>query len=165
MKKIFLLLAMAGTVAFTGCNNDDDRPDKDTISPVIELDNVDFTSANNFTVFYEFGGEIFDADVVLVYRLINVEGFDVWQQIPRTLYLDNGGEIDYDFNFTPNDVEIFMGANDLANLNALPGYTQDQIFRIVKVPGYFAGTVDVNNYDAVMSALESNGNEVQVIER
>ncbi len=164
MKKIFLFLAMAGMAAFTGCSDDD--PDNDTISQVIEITNVDFLPSNNFTIFYEFAGPTFDSDVVLVYRLDNVDGFDVWQQIPRTIFLPGGGEVDYDFNFTANDVEIFMASNDLADLTALPELTQNQIFRIVRVPGYFANTLDTSDYNAVMSALQTNGGaDIQTIEK
>ncbi|OYQ32242.1 hypothetical protein CHU92_14230 [Flavobacterium cyanobacteriorum] len=159
MKKIFLFFAFAGMAVFTGCDNDDDvvYTDNDTISQVIELTNVDFNAGNNFTIFYQFAPPTFDADVVLVYRLVNVDGFDVWQQIPRTIYLNNGGEVDYDFNFTADDVEIFMQSNEFADLNALPGLTQNQIFRIVRVPGFFANTVNVNSYDAVIEALGQQG--------
>lgn len=166
MKKIFLFLAMAGMAAFTtGCSNDDDV-DRDTISEVFER-TVTF-SGPNFSAVVPLNPTIFDSDVILVYRrTVDVDGFAVWQSIPRTIYFDNGGEIDYDFNFTLGDVQIFMQSNGLADLNNLPAYTQNQRFRIVIVPGYFANTIDTSDYNAVINALEQNGGNthVQTIER
>ena len=168
MKKIFLLLAFAGTAAFTSCTSDDDGRvynDSDTISEVIETPPLTFNAAGEFSKVVEFNGPTYDSDVVLVYRLTTDGNINVWQQIPRTIFLNTGGEVDYDFNFTEHDVRIFMLSNDLADLNNLPALTNNQVFRIVRVPGYFVNGVDVNNYDAVMSAITANGNEVPVIEQ
>lgn len=165
MKKIFLFLALAGTAFFTSCSSDDNA-DFDTIAQVIETPPLDFNAGGDFANLVTFGGPIYDSDVVLVYRLARVNNFDVWQPLPRTIYFNNGGEIDYDFNFTSSDVEIFMQSNEFADLNALPAYTQNQIFRIVRVPGYFANTIDISDYNAVMNALESNGGvDIKTIER
>lgn len=166
MKKIFLFLAIAGTAVFTGCS--DDEPDQDTIAKVIETPPLDFNASGDFANLIEFGGQIYDADVVLVYRLARIDGFDVWQPLPRTEYVGPNaeGEVDYDFNFRPTDVEIVMQSNEFADLNNLPALTQNQIFRIVRVPGYFASTINTSDYDAVMSALESKGGvEVNKIEK
>jgi hypothetical protein len=35
--------------------------------------------------------------------------------MPQTYYIDNGGAIDYNFDFTRNDVKIFMGTNFALN--------------------------------------------------
>ena len=168
MKKIFLLLAFAGTAAFTSCTSDDDGRvynDNDTISEVIQTPPLTFNAAGEFSKVVEFNGPTYDSDVVLVYRLTTEDNLNVWQQIPRTIFLDNDGEVDYDFNFTEQDVRIFMQSNEFADLNTLPGLTNNQVFRVVRVPGYFVNGVDVNNYDAVMSAVQANGNEVPVIEQ
>lgn len=158
MKKIFLFLAVASGAFFASCSNDDDRPDNDTIGRVIETQPLNFNSQNSFTNFLNFPEPTFDGDAVLVYRRLVVDGFVVWQQIPRTVYPSTGGEVDYDFNFTPQDIEIFMQSDDIADLNNLPQYTQGQVFRIVLLPAEFVQTVDTDNYDAVMSAVQEYNN-------
>lgn len=164
MKKIFLFLAVASAAVFTGCSNDDNvgtYVDNDTYSEVFER-NITFTGPN-YSAVVPLTPAIYDSDVILVYRrAVDNTGVTVWQPIPRTIYFDNGGELDYDFNFTSGDVQIFMQNNNLVDLSTVPAYTQNQTFRIVIVPGYFSGTVDVNNYDAVIHALEGQGNEITI---
>lgn len=164
MKKILLLFAVLGSLTLSSCN-DDDRPDNDTISEVFELNNIDFApdGSGRYTVLYPLNPNIYSSDVVLVYRLVNDDGTDAWQLIPRTVYLSGGDEIDYDFNFTQQDILFIMDANfDLAQA---PDYTQNQTFRVAIVPGYFSGTVNVNDYDAVVAALQNkNGGKEITIE-
>lgn len=166
MKRIFLLLSMVGALTMTSCDNDDDvYVDNDTIAENIQLDGVNLGFNGNtgrYESLYVLDPPIFNSDVVLVYRYVVDDGFSAWQLIPRTLYLDGGDEVDYDFNFTANDVLIYADANfDLA---LAPQFINNQSFRIVIVPAYFANSVDTNNYDAVMSALEAEGNEIQFID-
>ena len=169
MKKILLLFAALGSLTLSSCNNDDDfvAVDNDTIAEVFELSNIDFAlepGTGRYTVLYPLDPNIVESDVVLVYRIVNDEGFLVKQPIPRTLYLDGDDEIDYDFNFSSEDILFIMDANfDLADA---PAYTQNQSFRVAIVPGYFSSTVDVNDYDAVMAALKSkNGGKEITIEK
>ncbi|MGV3461037.1 MAG: hypothetical protein ACO1N9_11365 [Flavobacterium sp.] len=157
MKKIFLFITVASTAFFASCSNDDDvNTDYDTYPESFDITNVDFTAGNNYSYLVPLDPPIFNSDVVLVYRRTVDDGFSVWQSIPRTLYLDAGDEIDYDFNFTADDVSIFMGSNfDLA---LAPEFTQNQTFRIVLVPAFVAQNIDTDNYDAVMSALQDYKN-------
>lgn len=162
MKKIFLFFALAGMAVFTGCNNDDDV-DSDTISEVFEINGVDFFAADNYTVVVPLNPPIFSSDVVLVYRRVgSSQGNPIWRLLPQTYFFPEG-ELEYITDFTVNDVSINIDSD--FNLGLVPEFTQNQTFRIVIVPGYFSNTVDVNNYDAVMSALEAGGQEVTVIER
>lgn len=136
MKKILLLFSAVGMLSLTSCNNDDDNyGDGDTIAEVFEVANVDF-NAGDYSVVVPLDPEIYNSDMVLVYRLTDDPdtSLDVWELIPRTLYMDNGDEIDYDYNFTTQDVLLYMGVQgDLADY---PEYTQNQVFRIVIIPGY-----------------------------
>ena len=96
--------------------------------------------------------------MVLVYHLYDVvNGNDVWRQMPQTYYIGATGELDYNFDFTSYDVNIFLGAN--FNLNTLSAvWTQNQTFRIVIIPANFAGKVaiDYSNYYAVINAFGLN---------
>lgn len=155
MRKIFLLLALAGTTAFTGCTVDDEP---DVINnnyyleaEVFELSNVDFDASADYKVLYDLGTPILPADMILVYRLKGVfEGADVWELIPRTYYFDNDQELDYDYNFTRNDIEFYLDFTNDLDLNSIPEFTQNQIFRVVIVPGFDnTGRIDFSNYDVI----------------
>ncbi|PKV51228.1 hypothetical protein ATE84_3302 [Aquimarina sp. MAR_2010_214] len=155
MRKIFALLCLA-TFIFTSCSSDDDT-DFDTIGQTFEIDKVDFI-APEYAVNIPFPSniEVFDADVVLVYRLENVvDGRDVWEPVPTPLIeLDNGGKLTYRFNFTINDVDILLDTPDINLIGA--NFTNDQVFRIVIVPSAFAkkSKVDLTDFKAVQKALK-----------
>lgn len=166
MKKIFLLLSIVSVFGLTACSNDDDNVDHDTFPEVFDTKPINFTPDVNgrYSALVPLQPNILSSDVVLVYRRANDDGFNVWQPIPRTIFLPNGTnpdlEIDYDFNFTTTDVLLYMGAT--FNLNTAPLYTQNQVFRIVLVPGFIAKNLDTNNYDAVMSALEKENGKIEI---
>ncbi len=162
MKKIFLLLATVGTLALTGCRNDDDRIDNDTISEVIDLSNVNLgfdPSTGRYSIVYPLNPAIFASDVILVYRRTNDDGFWVWEPIPTTLYLSSGDEVDYRFNFDVESVLIYADAT--FNLSSTPQFIQNQTFRVVIVPGYFAETIDTTDYDSVINSLREGNIEIQ----
>ncbi|MEX2349607.1 MAG: collagen-like protein [Flavobacteriaceae bacterium] len=101
--------------------------------------------------------EVYESDAVLVYRLEAElpDNVDAWSLIPQNFFLDNGDIIQYVYNHTFFDVLIQIDGNfDLSTLG--PAFTQNQTFRFVVVPSDFATTsgVDVNDYNAVMDALE-----------
>ncbi len=157
MKKIFLLLTVAATTFFTSCNNDDNVnnfQDNDTIAEVFEIRNVNFMGTSGYEIFYEFGQfPLYDSDMILVYRLAAVEnGRDVWELLPKTVYFDNGTELDYNYDFTTQDIRIYMsGTLDLASV---PEFTQNQLFRVVIIPGFLSNrggnSFDVNDYQSVI---------------
>jgi len=139
MKKILLLFSAVGMLSLTGCNNDD--YDEDTIAEVFETPSLTFTAAGNYKVGLTLNPQLLPADMVLVYRLTfdpNIPNTDVWELIPRTLYINNGtdilDEIDYDYNFTQQDILFRMTSN--TDLAIYPQFTQNQIFRVVIIPGY-----------------------------
>ncbi|AXG75091.1 hypothetical protein DVK85_12970 [Flavobacterium arcticum] len=167
MRKIFLLLSVVGTLAFTSCDNDDDiYVDTDTIGETIQLNSVNLTFDNatgRYQLLYPLDPVIYDSDAVLVYRFVNDDGFIAKQLIPRTLYIGGPDEVDYDFNYTSQDVLIYADAN--FDLSTAPEFIYNQTFQIIILPSDFSSNIDVNDYDAVMSALNAGGNqEVRVIE-
>lgn len=176
MKKIFLLFAMAGTVAFTGCSSDDDQPQviqnnyPEFVASAFELNNVDLTfepSTGRFEYLTELGQELYPADVVLVYRRVAELNTMVWQQMPRIQYIDLGNEdldeVDYDFNFTRQDILIYSTAT--FNLINEPSFIDNQSFRVVIVPADFlsGSRIDLNDYNAVMNRLNIKESDVKVI--
>lgn len=176
MKKVILFLALAGMAVLQSCTTkeeyyvQDDSYDSDTISEVWEYTNVDFYSGNNFSVLLSFPHQTYTSDMILVYHLYDVvNGTDVWRLLPQTYYFNNGGELDYNFDFTIYDVNIFLGANfDLNTLDS--SWSQNQIFRVVVVPGYFGNkmaastkSIDLTDYQAVIDYYKIDESKVTKI--
>lgn len=156
MKKYFTLLAfmLLGGFILTSCETTeyiDDGIDYDTYSVVYKVNNRTFTAGNNYSTDFVFPSNItvLSSDMVLVYRQKDVSGGNpVWEMIPKTIYLTNGEELDYDFDFTINDAVIFMGGTDLAN--APTDFTHNQNFRVVIVPAEFGNKMDYTDYNKVI---------------
>lgn len=156
MKKYFsiLLLAIFGFIAF-GCNDDrNDNVDNDTYPVMAEITGT-FNAGNSYTI--NQGINIESTHVVLVYRNINSgnSGPKAWQLIPKTEFLDNGRELDYNFLFDSQNVEIYTEANfDQQTLTSAENNTflNNQRFRIVLVPASQAknATVNYSDYDSVI---------------
>ena len=157
MKKITLFLVFIGMMILQSC----EVTELDT-APRTEVFEVttSFNSNNNFSRLVEFNPPIYSSDAVLVYHLYDtVNGQDIWKLMPQTYYFNDGGELDFNFDYTRFNVNIFLSAN--FSLNTLPSsWTQGQTFRIVIIPANFATTINKNNIDSVMSALNVNKTEI-----
>jgi hypothetical protein len=138
MKKILTLFAVVGLTVFSSCSNDD-KVDNDTIPYVFEVDNVNFSATSNSDNYVDFDSRIYSGDVVLVYRLTEIDpttGRDVWTILPDSHYYTDGRlYFSYKFDFTQDDVRIYTEGFDLSN-NPIPANLRNnQIFRIVIVAG------------------------------
>lgn len=168
MKKITFILAFIGMIGLQSCsvNEVNDNVDNDTISEVIEV-TTSFSQANNFSRLITINPPIFASDMILVYQLYDVvNGQDVWRLLPQTYYFNNGGELDYNYDFTRYDVNLFMDANfDMNTLSS--AWTQNQTFRIVIIPGFFGGKsssqVDFKDYNATLKAYNINAKNIRKI--
>ena len=165
-RKITLILAFIGMIGLQSCTVREeveiDPIDYDTISEVMEV-TTSFGSSNNFSRLVTFNPPIYASDIVLVYHLYDVvNGDDIWRSMPQTYYLSNGRELDYNFDFTRYDVNIFLGAN--FDMNTLTSdWTQSQTFRIVIVPASFKTAVDYTDYDAVIKAFNIDESKIKKI--
>jgi hypothetical protein len=165
MKKIIALLAIAGLFSLQSCTVNDDGPfvDNDTISEVFEV-TTSFNSTNNYSKLITLNPPIFSSDVVLVYRLSgSTTQSDVWKLLPETHYFSDGTlDFGYDYDYTTTDVSIFMVGN---NLQTVPTeFKLNQVLRIVIVPAGFSKSIDKNNINAVMSALNVDKSQIKKIE-
>lgn len=166
----FVLLA----VFFVSCNNDDDNyVDNDTYPVVIDIREnfVNSTDTNTtdylYGVYKEFSSSLANSDVVLIYRQDTSSGTAVWKLLPKTYYLTQGA-LDYHFDFTTNDIQIYADANfnmtsqDTAFKNT---YLNNQTFRVVFVPASFGknATVDLQDYDSVIRFYNIDDTNVQVL--
>jgi hypothetical protein len=162
MKKITLFLVFIGMMALQSCEVTevyDDAPRNE----VFEV-TTSFNSNNNYSSLVTFDPPIYSTDSVLVYHLYDtVNGQDVWKLMPQTYYFSDGGELDFNFDYSRFNVNIFLSAN--FSLTTVPSsWTQNQTFRIVVVPDGFAATVNKNNIDSVLSALHVNQGEIKKID-
>ena len=167
MKKIITLLAVVGMFSLQSCTETDNTPivDNDTISEVFELKNINFgyTSTEGYTIYQTLTPSIYASDVILIYRL---SGFinsatPIWKLIPRTLFLDQGNELDYDYDFSIEDFTIYAKGN--YDISTTPQYLENQTFRIVIVPGAFSANLKTNNYEDVMAKLNLNESQIQTV--
>lgn len=168
MKKFFHLtvfLLFCG-LAVLGCRSDD-AVDNDTYSRVIEVREsfVKSSSSNSlYGIHKTFSTPLFSSDVVLVYRQDGTSGgTPIWKLLPKTYYLSQG-ELDYTFDFTKNDVQIFangnfnLAAQDAAFQNA---YLNNQTFRVVVVPASFASALKSREYTQVILQLQNEDIQVR----
>ncbi|WP_163398796.1 hypothetical protein [Flavobacterium fluviatile] len=169
MKKILTLFAVVGLFAFSGCSDDDNDVDYDTISEVFQLSNVNFgyNATDGYNIYEELDPLLFNDDVILIYRkigTINGTNAPIWQQIPRTIYTANG-ELDYDFDFSNEHFIIYASGN--YNLSLTPQFLNNQTFRIVIVPGSPTGSAksvnkeDYSDYNAVIKKYNIDDSNVK----
>ncbi len=150
MKNLFLLLAVTTTVFLTSCEGPQGPPGEDGINILGQV----FEITTNFSFNPETGLqeslvqipndiEVYESDVILVYRLEKVVNdgnggtADAWAPLPQNFFFTNGDIIQYVFNHTFFDVELLIDGNfDLATLGT--DFTSDQVFRIAIVPAEYA---------------------------
>lgn len=157
MKRLTLFLAFIGMVTLQSCSNDD----SDTIGQTFEYTNVNFLP-DDYSVVLTFPHEIYNSDMVVVYRRSGVfQGEDVWKLLPETYYFDDGTlDRRYDFDFTRFDAEVHLEGYDLAGLTN--DVKLNQILRVVVIPSGFGKTsnVDFNNYKAVVKAFHIDESKI-----
>ena len=165
MKRILLMLAISATFLFEGCTKNEEIK-ADLLAEVFEV-TASFNAANNYSKLITLNPPIYNSDMVLVYRLFDViNGQRVWRQLPQAVYLIQG-ELDYNFDFTKNDINIFLESN--FNLNTLGAtWSQNQVFRVVIIPGYLSNkntkAIDFNDYNAVVKAFNIKESQVKTIQ-
>ena len=123
------------------------------IGQVIEVQ-ADLNAGTDFEYFVEIPSdiEVFESDVIVVYRLMEVfDDTDVWEPLPQTIFRNNGILL-YTFDYTLFDVRLFLdGTVDFGKLD--PNDTDDLIFRIAIIPADFAKGVNLKKMDEVIKAL------------
>jgi hypothetical protein len=169
MKKLITLLALVGIVSLQSCTVSEIAPinDNDTIPQAFELKNVFLgrVTENEYNISstfgFEIGGDLFNDETILVYRLSGLVNSTtpIWQLIPRTIYHNDGNELDYDFDFSK--VDFVISARGTYNLLSKPSFINNQTFRVVIIPSNLSAKVNSEDYFAVMNALNLNESQVQ----
>jgi len=170
MKRILSLITVF-TLLFTACEGDPGPQGPPGFNGQDGLDGVNFvgqsfertinfTSTNDYIVDIEIplDIELLETDMVLVYRFLGqIDGFDVWKPLPETVYTDDGGEFQYNFEHNYDFVTIYLNAPATFDFNSLLDEDRlDQIFRIVVLPVDFVNStdIDLNNYNDVVQYLQ-----------
>lgn len=163
MKKILLLFSAVGMIVLQSCTGPQGPPGPPGFGVEAEVFEVtrSFGPNNNFSNITTFNPPILDSDIVLVYLLWDVDnGAPIWRLMPQTVQLDEG-DLQYNFDFTPFDVSLFLSSADFPLTILGPQWTQNQTFRIVIIPGFFGSArIDFNDYNAVMNMLELSETDV-----
>jgi hypothetical protein len=167
MKKIFILFAAIGLVAFSSCSGDDGAQGPvgppGYVNEIFEVD-VNFTSANGYSTTFPLDPVIDQNDNILVYQLVNAnDGIDTWALLPQVYYFPNGtAQYNYDFSF--DQFTIFIDASFA--LNTLPSsFTSGKVFRVVIIPGAIynksVNKSDYSDYNAVIKKYNIDDSNVK----
>jgi hypothetical protein len=139
------------------------------IAEVFEIENIDFgfdNIKNAYKITRTLNPNIIDSDVLLIYALADVQpvNIPVWQQIPNTIFVAPGKQLNYDFEFTKKEFTIYARGN--YDLSTTTDYILKQTFRIVIVPGQFSkntNNIDYSNYNEVIKKFKIDDTKIKVL--
>ena len=168
MKKITVLLALFALVLIS-CEGSTGPPGPPgpqgpegpagadgLIGSVFEVQ-ADFTASHGYRAFVDIPSTfvVFESALLMAYILADVvDGLDVWEPLPQTLFLGNEILL-YGFDYTYVDVSFFMDGT--VNFGLLdPSFRNDIVFRVAVIPADFARAIDVNDLSQVMRALQTD---------
>lgn len=162
MKPLSLILA---ALFFISCEGDPGPMGPEgpagPVGQAFEVEGVDFNESNDYySEPFSFDGiEVLESDIVAVYWLWDTDedAGDIWQPLPASIYFEDGSEMQYSFDHTAFDVQLFLYGNvDLSTVG--DDYTQDQVFKVVILPADYveANKVDVSNMKEVMKAVDKS---------
>ena len=175
MKNILLFLALSSTVLVSSCEGDPGPPGQDgglvyanvfEVSPAFSYS--DYPENLYFTSVYNYHFEVYESDVVLVYRLSGQDNTvsppaDIWTQLPQSIYYQDGtGDIfQYNYNSTFISVQFTIEGNfDLTNID--PNDVNGQAFRVAVVPAEFAKTNP--SMRDILEVIQADGLQIEKIE-
>jgi hypothetical protein len=174
MKQLFLFLAVSTSLFFTACEGDQGPPGEDGINilgqvyevtTTLDFDPGSGTYSQVLTIPSSI--EVFESDVILVYRLEKVVGApdggnaNAWAPLPQNFFLDNGDIIQYVFNHTFFDVEVIIDGD--YDPNVLPlDFTENQVFRIAVVPSEF-GAANFS-MEELLQSLNMEAGEIELLD-
>lgn len=158
-----MILAIFGGLFMISCERVSEVPvsepvqDNDTYSVMKDITGT-FGVSNNYAINQDI--TIQNTDVVLVYRNVNSNlnnSTPIWQLLPKTYFLGNNREFDYNFVFDTKRVQVTTDPNFDYNTmtpEEKATYLNNQTFRIVLVPASKANRtsakVDYEDYNAVV---------------
>jgi hypothetical protein len=162
MKNLIFLMVLLAGVACQGPEGPMGPPGEDgeiIASKAFEIE-VDFTPANNYAHLEEYGFNVLASDVTLVYALWGKQnGKDIWRLLPQQVFFEEG-LLQYNFDFTNVDVNIFLDATFPLSLLESE-WTNNQVFRVVVVPADRVGRPNYADYEATMKHFRLTDKDFQ----
>ncbi len=164
MKRAFTILGglLLSAGLMQSCTIEDDSVEQHIYTSEVFEVTVDFTASNNYSQLFTFNQPSYEGDMVLMYVLWEQDnGADVWRLVPQTAYFDDGGLVEYNYDFSRYNFSVMLSTN----YNSIPGdiynaYFLGQVFRAIVVPGNVVNStssmstkgtaVDFSDYDATM---------------
>lgn len=170
MKNLLLFFALSTALVFTSCEGDPGPPGQDGINilgKVYEVTtNFQYDAPSNTfsTSFFAYPFEVWESDMVLTYRLEGqtTAGYDVWTQLPQSIFYQDGtGDIfQYNFNHTFVDVQFTIEGNfDLTTIGN--DYLNNQTFRIAVVPAEYGKTNP--SMDELLQMMQMDDSQIEKI--
>ena len=151
---LFVFIAVFGLTTFS-CKSDDNAVymDYDTYPVVYDVKNANFSLVDGvYQIARTFNNPMYETDMLLAYMQVGSTNNNspIWQQIPITFYLDDGNEVDYNYDFSRYDFVIYAGGT--FNLGG-SSYISNKTFRILLVPASYgkSSNVDYSDYDSVVN--------------
>ncbi|MFY8186439.1 MAG: collagen-like protein [Flavobacterium sp.] len=170
MRKITYFFVFLTAVVFQSCSGPEGPPGPQGVQgPISEAEVFEVTrnlnASTNFSALVPLNPPILASDVVLTYVLWEVNnGEPIWRLMPQTVQL-NEGDLLYNYDFTRFDVNIFLSSADFQLTILGPQWTQNQTFRIVLIPGFFASAkMNYADYDNVVRSLGLSETDVKKIQ-
>lgn len=172
MKKIITLFAIVGLLSLQSCtvqDNNGTTVENVPAAQAFEIKNVNLNkvAANEYnlssTFNYEIGGNLYDDETVLIYRLTGTVNSNtpVWQLIPRTLSFSNGDVLEYYFDFSKVDFVITAYGN--YNLLNRSEFIDNQTYRIVILSSDLLSSVNKENYNEVIAKVNIKEEQIEIL--
>ncbi len=167
MKKIFFAL-LAAPFFLLSCEGPAGPPGPagaDGLIGEVHEVTATFTSANNFSVDYDFQGQAIEEGDKIV-GFIQDGGQDNqgnynWEPLPQTFF-DNGNTYVFTFNFSRTGFTLFLDGNANPGLISSTKRT-DRLFRMMIVPAWLVGKVDLNNMQDIMAKMGAEESDINII--
>ena len=167
MRQISLFLGIIASIIFTACEGPqgpEGIPGLDGVNitgAAFDRD-VDFGFDDDYKVRLIFPGNIepAESDAVMVYHLVENNGKDIWQPLPRNLFLEDG-ILSYGFEYRfdlngPDYVELFLDGTVNFSTPINEDFTKGQVFRVAILPvDLLDGRTDLKtlDYDSLHSII------------
>ncbi|MFV0346920.1 MAG: hypothetical protein ACK5IQ_11840 [Bacteroidales bacterium] len=156
---VLLMSSCEGPQGLPGRDGTDGADGSNTIGETLEV-KANFLSRYDYIEKITLDPEIYNGNAIFVYWLSS-ENPDVWRPLPHTIYFEDNNELDYTFDYTLSDVQIYLGFTYTTPPDA---YALDQIFRIVIIPSeLIQSTTGLNEenlksmeYNELMSTLKDS---------
>lgn len=166
MKRIIplFLVALFSVTSFSCKSDDDVYVDYDTYPVVYDIKNVNFELIDGvYTISRTLNNPMFETDMMLIYMQNGNtnDGSPIWQPLPINFYLADGNEVDYNYDFSMYDFQIYAGGTfNLAGTQ----YINNKTFRVVFVPASWGknsdNQVDYNDYESVIRYFDIDDTNV-----